>query len=769
MGDTQDMALLGDEAVALGSLHAGVSAAYGYPGTPSTEILEYLIASYEKGGPVARWCVNEKTALEAALGVSFAGRRALVTMKHVGLNVASDPLINGSLLGIKGGLVIAVADDPGMHSSQNEQDSRFYAAFALIPCLEPRNQQEAYDMAREAFEVSERFHVPVALRLTTRLSHARAAVIPADVREQNPRAKVQEKNQWMLLPAYARRNYVSLIDKQKDILAWSTAHPANKLELEGRDTSLVVITAGLGGNYYEENLADLVASRGGKVPVRLHIGAYPIPREAVRRVCEKAEKVLVIEEGQPFIEEKLRGLLPQKSAITGKLDGTVVRTGELDPDNVRRALGLVPRPRVLTAGVAISPLPGRPPQLCQGCPHSDSYETIKQAVADLDPTPGHPTVAITADIGCYSLGAMPPYAVPESIVCMGASIGMAKGASDAGIPYAVAVIGDSTFLHSGITGLIDAVAANIPMTLIILDNSTVAMTGCQETMIPSVKLRELIRGVGVTDAHLIELEAKKQLITENAARLKAEIEYPGLSVVIFKRECLEAARKRRTILKQEDTKNPVTTKLLTPSRLGHKKDIILAGVGGQGVLSIAAIIAQAAVKAGLSVRQSEVHGMAQRGGAVLSHLRISDKPISSDLVPQGGADLIISMEVLESLRYVSWLSPEGALVTAAEPIVNIPDYPDLSLIIKAIEGFPRYRIVQAAALAKEAGLARAVNMVMVGASAPFLPIPVAILEDTITGLFASKGEAIVGANQQAFQLGRNGVDPHCGAEKGCNA
>jgi indolepyruvate ferredoxin oxidoreductase alpha subunit len=554
-------ALLGDEAVALGSLHAGVSASYGYPGTPSTEILEYLIAEYERGGPLARWCANEKTALEAGLGVSMAGRRSIITMKHVGLNVAADPFINGALLGIKGGLVIAVADDPGMHSSQNEQDSRFYAAFAMTPCMEPRSQQEAYDMTREAFEVSELFHVPVVLRLTTRLSHARAAVSPSPPRRQNPLSRAEDKTRWMLLPAYARRNYLSLIEKQTDILEWSGDHPVNKIE-EG-DPSLAVITAGLGGNYYEENREDFIKSRGGKVPARLHIGVYPLPVPLIRRVCEKAERVIVIEEGQPFIEERLRGLLPQDLGIAGKLDGTVSRTGELDPDNVRRALALPPRPSVLSdnkklsgsgalvnsAGVELPRLPPRPPQLCQGCPHGDSYEAIKRAAALL-PGPAAGTEAasqpvITSDIGCYSLGAMPPYGVPESIVCMGASIGMAKGAADAGLGYALAVIGDSTFLHSGITGLIDAAAADTPMTVIILDNSIVAMTGCQETMLPSSQLRPLILALGIKPEHLLELEAKKQLVEENALRLKAEIEYRGLSVVIFRRECLEALRKRR--------------------------------------------------------------------------------------------------------------------------------------------------------------------------------------------------------------------------------
>ncbi|MDR0290728.1 MAG: indolepyruvate ferredoxin oxidoreductase [Treponema sp.] len=547
----KQLALLGDEAVALGAIHAGISASYGYPGTPSTEILQYLIDEYEKGGPIARWCANEKTAVEAALGVSFAGRRSIVTMKHVGLNVAADAFINGALLGIKGGLVLAVADDPGMHSSQNEQDSRFYAAFAMVPCLEPRSQQEAYNMTREAFDISERFQVPVMLRLSTRLSHARAAIVPQPALEQKPVSKAMEKERWMLLPAFARKNYAALIEKQTAIQAWSTAHPANKLDLPlvtpNGKTDLAVLTAGLGGNYYEENLDDFIAMRGGKAPARLHISAYPLPEKSIQALCATAEKVLVIEEGQPFIEEKLRGILPQNVTITGRLDGAacapVPRTGELDPDNVRSALGLQPRPAVKVS--LPGSLPSRPPQLCQGCPHADSYDTIKKAVAEIDGRPGHPDVGINSDIGCYSLGAAPPYQVPESIVCMGASVGMAKGAADAGLKYSVAVIGDSTFIHSGITGLIDAASENIPMTLIILDNSIVAMTGCQPTMVPSDKLRNLILGCGVNADHLLELDAKKQLIDENTARLKTEIEYRGLSVIIFKRECLEAFRKKR--------------------------------------------------------------------------------------------------------------------------------------------------------------------------------------------------------------------------------
>jgi len=536
----EKLALLGDEAVALGAIHSGISAGYGYPGTPSTEILQYLInASANNGGKdghIARWCSNEKTALEAALGVSFAGRRAIVTMKHVGLNVAADPFINSALLKIKGGLVIAVADDPGMHSSQNEQDSRFYADFAMIPCLEPRNQQEAFNMTREAFDVSECFNIPIVIRLVTRLAHARAAVEPRPGKNQNKISKTQEKSSWMLLPAFARKNYENLLNKQKILEEWSYQHPVNKLISSKSD--LAIITSGLGGNYYEENLHDFLALRkkSGKAPPSyLHIGAYPIPEKKIRKLYEDAQEIIIIEEGQPFIAKKVLGL-------TGAVSKPIIQSGELDPDSVRKVLGLEPRKSV---NAKVDFLPPRPPVLCQGCPHTDSYNAINKAVEALDPRQGHPDVGINSDIGCYSLGATPPLSAIETIICMGACVGMAKGASDAGLKYSLAVIGDSTFIHSGITPLIDAAEADVPMTLIILDNSTVAMTGCQPTIVPSDKLKNLILGCGAKPEHVIELEAKPNLTDDNAARLKAEIEHNGLSVVIFKRECLEAIRKKK--------------------------------------------------------------------------------------------------------------------------------------------------------------------------------------------------------------------------------
>jgi indolepyruvate ferredoxin oxidoreductase alpha subunit len=529
-----EQALLGDEAVALGAIHAGLSSAYGYPGTPSTEIMEYLLRNAEAGGrPLASWCANEKTAYEGALGASYAGRRVLVPMKHVGLNVAADPFVNSGLLDIHGGFVLAVADDPGMHSSQNEQDSRFYAAYAKIICLEPANQQEAYDMTREAFDISERFHIPVMLRLTTRISHSRAGVVVSAPRQENPVCLRPDSAGWVFLPMRARLSYRRLLEKQRDFLAYSEASGYNRLKLNPGVSEYGVITTGLGRNYYLENSADLAGE-----PPHLHIGVYPLPGEKIRRLAASVKKLLVIEEGMPVAETAIRGVLPAGIEIRGKLDGLLPEDGELDPDIVRRALGLGERERVKadTGGFALA---ARPPQLCAGCPHGDTYAFIKNV------TDGLESCSITADIGCYSLGAAPPYSIPETIVCMGASVGMAKGAAEAGVKNALAVIGDSTFLHSGITPLIDAAARGTPMTLVILDNSTVAMTGTQETILPSRALVPLIRGIGVDPAHIITIEAHRKNEKENTEILRRELAYPGLSVIIAARECLEAVKSRR--------------------------------------------------------------------------------------------------------------------------------------------------------------------------------------------------------------------------------
>ncbi len=526
-----DLVLLGDEAVALAAVHAGLTAAYAYPGTPSTEILEYLVR-YERrhGAPRASWATNEKTAYEAALGVSFAGRRALTSMKHVGLNVAADPFMNSAIVSVHGGLVVVVADDPGMHSSQNEQDTRYYADFARVICLEPATQQEAYDLTREAFDLSERFHVPVVVRLVTRLAHSRAVVRVGEPRAENPVAKAPVAASWTLLPGNARRQWRALIDRQPEFDAWSEQAAPNRLDVaDGAD--LGVITTGIARNYYEENAEDL----GRRLP-HLHIGAYPIPANLVRRLARQVRRLLVLEEGYPYVERLLRGLLPPTLEIAGRMSGAVPPDGELTPDLVRRALGLAERPGQATREF---PLPGRPPQLCAGCPHGDSFQALTQALEGLA------TPVVTSDIGCYTLGALPPYNAVDSCVCMGASVGMAKGASDAGLKPAVAVIGDSTFLHSGVTPLMDAVAANTDMTLFILDNETTAMTGGQPTILPPSRIEKVVLGLGVDPAHCRVITAHHRFADENRALIAKEVAYQGLSVVIAVRECIETMKTKK--------------------------------------------------------------------------------------------------------------------------------------------------------------------------------------------------------------------------------
>ncbi|MBN1501330.1 MAG: indolepyruvate ferredoxin oxidoreductase [Spirochaetes bacterium] len=529
-------ALLGDEALALGAVHAGLSSAYGYPGTPSTEIMEYLQSVNKKEGkPLAKWCSNEKTAYEEALGASFYGKRTLVTMKHVGLNVAADAFVNSALLDIRGGLVLAVADDPGMHSSQNEQDSRYYADFAHIPCFEPVNQQQAYDVMFEAFELSEKLNVPVMIRLVTRLSHSRASITVKKSIPENKGVKAPDVKQWMLLPALARKQWHQLLDKEKEMKTYSESSEWNHLIFNESDTG--VITSGLGRNYFLENADDFKTKYN-----HLHIGFYPPPAEKIIKLAEKCKTLIFLEEGEPLIERMVRGILPGNIILKGKLSGHVSREGELNPDSIRKVLDLAPKKLIdFSAGE----IPGRPPQLCKGCPHDDTYRFIKDVVAGLSES------AVMSDIGCYALGALPPLQVPETIVCMGASITMAKGAAEAGMKNVMAVIGDSTFFHSGLTGLVDCVSENASVTILILDNSTVGMTGGQNTILPSQRIKLISEGIGVHPHHIHVVDAHRKNHDNNMKILKKELEYEGVSVIISVRECIEYFRKKNKESKEE--------------------------------------------------------------------------------------------------------------------------------------------------------------------------------------------------------------------------
>ncbi len=535
-GTTNRRPLLGDEAVALGAIHAGLSGAYSYPGTPATEILEF-VQRETKGGPSAVeggvhcvWSANEKVAYEEALGMSYAGRRSMVAFKHVGLNVAADPFMNSAITGINGGMVVAVADDPSMHSSQNEQDSRYYANFALIPCFEPADGQQAYDMTRDALDVSEKFKLPVMMRLVTRLAHSRSGVDCVERREPNPLAPSTTPMDWILLPSVGRRQYAKLTKMQSEILSWSESCPWNTLELNPQGGRMGVIVSGIAYNYFRESFDE-----GEQLPPYLRLGAYPIPVALVEQLIDQVDSVLILEDGYPFIETALRGLLdsPRGKKILGRKDGRVPRTGELNPDIVRAAL----QKKALThQSVSELDPPGRLPRMCDGCSHLDSFKVIKILLDEDD------AMRVFSDIGCYTLAAYPPFNACHSCVDMGSSISMAMGAAQAGMHPVVATIGDSTFIHSGMTPLVGAAYQNLDMTVLILDNSTVGMTGGQETMVNGEQLVALVKGIGVSPDHVHMVRAHRTEHEANLALLRKEMAHKGLSVIIPTRECIQTAR-----------------------------------------------------------------------------------------------------------------------------------------------------------------------------------------------------------------------------------
>jgi len=526
----QKLLLLGDEAIAQGALDAGISGIYAYPGTPSTEITEFIQNSKfaHENHIHSSWSTNEKTAMESALGMSYAGKRTMVCMKHVGLNVAADPFINSAITGANGGIMVVSADDPSMHSSQNEQDSRFFGKFALVPILEPSHPQEAYDMVGYGFDFSEKYKIPVLMRITTRLAHSRSGVVRnSEVRKQNELKMPSDLRQFVLLPNLAKKRYKNLLKDHSAFIMESEKSPFN-LYFDGPDKSKGIIVCGIAYNYLMENFAD----RRVPFPV-LKIGQYPLPRNMVEKMADECDEILVIEEGYPIIEELLKGYLGRGLKVRGRLDGTLPRDGELNPNLLAVALG-----KPDTFGLPVPDLVvGRPPSLCSGCPHIDSYYALSETLHDLS------NGRVFSDIGCYTLGALKPYEAINSCVDMGASITMAKGAADAGLVPSVAVIGDSTFTHSGMTGLLDAVNDKSPITVMILDNGTTAMTGGQDSQAFG-KIEDICKGLGVEEAHIRILKPLKKYHDENVAVMKEELAYMGVSVIIPRRECIVAIDKR---------------------------------------------------------------------------------------------------------------------------------------------------------------------------------------------------------------------------------
>ena len=479
MSDKQKSILLsGNEAVARGAWEAGVLLGTGYPGTPSSEILENL-KNYP--GVRAQWCVNEKVSLEVAAGASWAGARVLVTMKHVGLNVAADPLFTLAYTGVKGGLVIAVADDPGLHSSQNEQDSRHYARAAKLPMLEPSDSREAIEMVKLGYSISEEFDIPVLLRLTTRVSHSRTIVNPGERKESEmPLAYTKDPKKQVMIPAYGRMRHRSLEERMEKLTRYAEDTPLNRVEEGSGEPG--IITSGISYQYCKEVAPDAPYLKLGMV--------YPLPKESIKNFFRNAGKVFIVEELDPFLETEIKAMgLP----VSGKRPE--YRLGELNPDRVGGILKGDPESLVVPPAV-----PLRPPVMCAGCPHRGVFTVLKKL-----------KLFVTGDIGCYTLGALPPLSALDTCLCMGAGVSMSEGfrtvLSEDSRNNVVAVIGDSTFIHSGITSLIDVVYNGNGGVVIILDNSTTAMTGRQDhpatgknlsgEVTNRVNLEELCRGTGV--------------------------------------------------------------------------------------------------------------------------------------------------------------------------------------------------------------------------------------------------------------------------------
>jgi indolepyruvate ferredoxin oxidoreductase alpha subunit len=514
----------GNEAAARGAYEAGVHFGAAYPGTPSTEVLENL-AKYE--GVKAQWTVNEKVALEESIGAAIAGARALATMKHVGMNVAADPLFTSSYIGIKGGLVIINADDPGMHSSQNEQDNRHYARAAKLPMLEPSDSQETKEFVRLAFDLSEKYDTPVLVRMTTRVSHSKGIVKLAERAERPVEGFTRDIPKYVMLPGYARGRHVIVEERMKQLLALSNESELN--QITSRNRSFGIISSGVAYQYALEAAPEASYLKLGIV--------NPLPLDKIREFAANVDRVIVVEELDPIIEEQVRALGIE---VVGKEALRLPLCGEFSPEMLWNALHaefpdiVRKRSEVTVAAGTYKDLPPRPPVMCPGCSHRIVLHYLKKQ-----------KVTIMGDIGCYTLGAQPPLNAMDSCLCMGASVGMAFGIEKvSGKGKTVAALGDSTFIHGGITGLVDIVYNKGATLVVILDNCTTAMTGRQEhpgtgktlqgEPTHALDFEKLARAIGIRDAHTVN-PTDFSLLEQT---IKQCLQNDEPSVIVAKRPCV---------------------------------------------------------------------------------------------------------------------------------------------------------------------------------------------------------------------------------------
>ncbi|MDX9964089.1 indolepyruvate ferredoxin oxidoreductase subunit alpha [Desulfobacter postgatei] len=533
--------LLGNEAIARGAVEAGVAFATTYPGTPSSEVSLNLFQMSRESDLYFEYSTNEKVSLEVAAAAANSGLRTFCMMKHVGLNVAADPLMTLAYIGVTAGMVILTADDPAMFSSQNEQDNRYYAKFGHLPMLEPSSVAEAKDMIKEAFELSETLKQPVILRTTTRINHSNAFVTFGQIKERKTKGRFErDPMRCVTVPAVARGLHVKLLERMDKAAGMSEASKFNFVTGQG---VWGVVANGVSYHYALDALKDLGVESQVKI---LRPGfSNPLPKDKIKDFLAGCEKVLVIEEGEPFMEEAVKAFAQEAGLvipIQGKTDGLFTPLGEFHPAMVREKIAAffgidyTPAPKIDTSDVP--EIANRPPNLCSGCSHRATFYAIKKAAQGMDVI--HPS-----DIGCYTLGFMPPLSVGDFVICMGGSVSTSCGFSKATDQKVVSVIGDSTFFHSGITGLVNAVFNRHNFTLVILENGITAMTGHQphpgvdmELMGMSgygrVDIETLVKALGVEHVSVIKpFKVKKSIET-----LKEAMAFEGVSVVISKEPCI---------------------------------------------------------------------------------------------------------------------------------------------------------------------------------------------------------------------------------------
>jgi|GEM_PF-3314 len=749
--------LLGNEAVAKAAMDEG-AVVHGYPGTPWTEAGSYFFRDKKED-----WAPNEKVAAEWALGQSYSGTRTLVGAKHVGWNVAAELIMNVRMTGVHAGMVFFSADDPGMHSSQNEQDNRFYPLMAQIPCVEPWDQQSLYHWTRKAFSVSERMRSMVFLRSSTRLLHTRSLIQTMPPSPGFTLGVCERTNRWNVLPAYGRKVAQELA--YRDLESELREHFSMEgIEVNptmiGDNSHWGIISSGMGTGYLEEILDQ------SRPPVDwLKIGFYPC-EEAVSRFLQGRSRVLVVEEGLPFLERTMIRRGNQAMEVAGKLDRTLPAYGELSPGLIREALDSFlmgknpynpPKEKNRILLQKSLEIPPRLPNLCDGCGHRDIGKALHDAIISLDPC--REQTRVFGDIGCYSLLSL-ELGLFDTLIEMGASMGMAAGAARSGLKYPVAFLGDSTFLHSGLPILVSAVQTNTNMTVIVSDNSTTAMTG-QQPVPMEIAIEDLVRGMGVSHVKVLKpLPGKHQ---ENVDSIVEELSREGLSVIVAKRQCVQLRRAEKSkqnarILNSQSAASADPHLFSSPPEISPI-NLLIAGIGGQGVLSAAGILGRAyqSVEAqfpgSLHLKQAEIHGMSQRKGSVTAQFRAGAGTIGSGSIEMGSADALVGMDLSEAGRNLSILSENGWLI-ADRNVDSLKDWDSGLEFLELVREDSRTILVDSGRIARIAGSLQSQNMVFLGvlnqALQLFEPI---VFQAAFFALFRTLKESSKKAGWRAFELG----------------